>query len=134
MLRTVLAFGFALALLAACGPRPEESAPPLPAPDEAAAIAALKAVNQAQQDFIRRTRRYAQTYQELVDAHLLAEAPAVAKTGYEITMRPSPDAVSYTLAARPGRPDPPARQFFTDNTGVIRAELGREPTAASPEI
>jgi hypothetical protein len=98
--------------------------------DEAAAIAALKNINQAQSDFIRRTRRYAQTTAELITDHLLSAEPAA--EGYDILMLPSPDAVRYTATATPRTPE--ARHFFTNQTGVIRAESGKPATAESPGI
>lgn len=102
------------------------------APDDAAAVAALKEIHRAQQDFIRRTRRYAQTFDELIAEHLLTAEPTLAETGYEFKLRPSPDAVSYTVTATPSAPE--ARYFLTDQTGVIHAEAGKPATATSPEI
>ena len=112
----------------------QPASPPEKAPDENAVIEALKAVNQAQQDFIRRTRRYALTYDELVEAYLLKEKPTAETTGYDVTLKPSPDAVSYTILATPRSEGDKHRHFFTDKTGVIRSESGRTATAASPEI
>ena len=110
-------------------PAPEETIQP---PDEAAAIAVLKEINQAQADFIRRTRRYAQTYDELIAEHLLATEPSSRNNGYEFLLRPSPDAVSYKVLAIPRVPN--ARHFFTDQTGVIRAEFGTPASEDSPEL
>lgn len=101
------------------------------APDEATALAKLEEINRAQEDFIRRTRRYAQTFDELIVQHLLSAEPTVDGTGYKFLLRPSPDAVSYTVTATPSAPE--ARHFFTDQTGVIRAESGKPATSTSPE-
>jgi hypothetical protein len=118
-----------LILLTSCS----SSAPPPPdtkPPDEAAALAALKDINRAQADFIRRTRRYAQRTEELIAERLLTTEPAA--EGYTLLMLPSADAVRYTVKATPAKVD--ARHFFTDQTGVIRAETGKPATAESPEI
>src|SRR5688572_7790578 len=123
---------FTLCAGASCSTPP--AAPPEKAPDENAAIEALEAVNQAQQDFIRRTRRYALTYDELVRDYLLKEKPTSETTGYDVILKPSPDAVSYTIIATPGSDAEKFRHFFTDKTGVIRAETGRAATAESPEM
>jgi hypothetical protein len=116
-----------LFLLGACASS-DTTAPK--APDEAAAVAALKEINRAQEDFIRRTRRYAQTFDELTVQHLLNAEPTVETTGYSFLLRPSPDAVSYTVAATPSALE--ARHFFTDQTGVIRSESGKPATSTSP--
>jgi hypothetical protein len=100
--------------------------------DEAAAAAALQAINQAQQDFIRRTRRYALTFSELIEARLLGERPAKEILGYDITLRPAADAVSYTVHATPLMPGPLSRHLFTDNTGIIRVQENQAATAESP--
>ena len=112
----------------------EESPASAVASNEGAAIAALKSINRAQQDFIRRTRRYALTYQELIDARLLDAKPSPGEIGYDIAMRPSPDAGSYSIVATPAAPGASARHLFTDQTGTIRADQNGEATSASPEI
>jgi hypothetical protein len=94
----------------------------------------LQQVNRAQEDFIRRTRRYALTYDELVAEYLLKEQPTGEATGYDIVLKPSPDAVSYSVIATPRSEASNFRHFFTDKTGVIRAETGRAATAESPQI
>ena len=83
---------------------------------------------------MNRNRRYALEYDELISQFFLNEEPTVAKTGYQIRLRPAPDAGSYTITATPADTASPARRFFTDQTGVIRAEAGRDATAASAEI
>ena len=128
LLRTALALTL-ITLLLSCtseAPKPPDTKPP----DEAAAIAALKDINRAQADFIRRTRRYAQRTEELIADRLLTAEPSA--EGYTLSMLPSADAVSYTAKATPAQPA--ARHFFTDQTGVIRAENGKPATAESPEI
>ena len=132
MKRGILSVLFIL-FLATCS-TPVVEQPAATASDEKGAIAALQAINQAQQDFIRRTRRYALTYDELVMAVLLKEKPSAANLGYDIVMRPSADAVSYSIIATPTTNPAQARHFFTDKTGVIRAEQGRAATAESPQI
>jgi hypothetical protein len=120
-----------VSLILSCSPESRPSAD-TKAPDEPAALATLKDINRAQADFIRRTRRYAQTFDELVAQHLMSAEPTVGGTGYEFLLRPSPDAVSYTVVATPT--DGKARHFFMDQTGVIRGETGKPATATSPEI
>ena len=115
-----------LVAVSCSNPSQETTAKP---PDEAAALSALKQINQAQADFIRRTRRYAQGTDELIADRLLSGTPAA--EGYSIRMLPSPDAGSYTVEATPS--DPAARHFFTDKTGIIRAETGKPATAESTE-
>jgi len=118
-------------LLASCsGSAPAPADVATKAPDEQAALAALKEINRAQADFIRRTRRYAQFTSELVADRLLTAEPAA--EGYRITLLPSPDAGSYTLQATPA--DAAARHFFTDQSGVVRVETGKPATAESPEL
>jgi hypothetical protein len=115
--------------LISCAPE-TPTPPPAKPPDETAALAALKDINRAQADFIRRTRRYAQRTEELLADRLLTAEPAA--EGYTIVMLPSADAVRYTITAKPGTEG--ARHFFTDQTGVIRAESGKPATSQSPEI
>jgi Tfp pilus assembly protein PilE len=118
-------------LLAGCGERssPSTTAPP---PDEKAAIAALSQINQAQKDFIRRNRRYALGYEDLISDHLLQAEPTA--QGYRIEMKPSPDASRYTISATPTNASATARHLFTDETGVIRVEQSKDATATSPAI
>ena len=102
--------------------------------DEAAAIRTLGLINQAQADYLHRKRRYALSYDELVEAHILNEEPSKSAAGYEINLHPSADAESYTLVAVPTSPAANVRYFYTDKTGIIRAEQGKEATSASPPI
>jgi hypothetical protein len=99
-------------------------------PDEAAAIRILSEINLAQADYIKRNRRYALTYDELIESHLLKEEPSKDATGYQIDLRPAADAESYTVSATPA--SPAARYFYTDKSGVIRAEQGKQAGASSP--
>jgi hypothetical protein len=124
----ILSLCLAVSLLVSCSDEKPAADVAVKAPDETAALAALKEINSAQADFIRRTRRYAQTANELIADHLLSGEPKA--EGYAILMLPSPDAVSYTVTATPSTPD--ARHFFTDKTGVIHAEMGKPATAESP--
>jgi hypothetical protein len=121
-----------IGLILSCSPEKSEPAAPAKVPDERAAIAAVKEINQAQADYIRRTRRYAQSFNELIAEHLLQGEPAEDKTGYKFALYPSPDAGSYTLKATPSATG--ARHFFTDQSGVIRAEADKPATAESPAV
>ena len=119
-------------------PESDQTESPLPAsqtaPDENAALASIAEVNSAQNQFFARNRRYALTYDELVEALFLTEEPATARTGYDMNLRPSPDAVRYSITAIAAMPGPSTRYFFSDQTGDIRAETGREAGAQSPRI
>src|SRR5262245_8056534 len=95
-----LAIIFGVLTLAGCGgnsstPQQQaqtQAAAPAPvqkAPDEEAAIAAIAAVNAAQKTYLARYRRYALTYEELMQGVFLKEEPLPEKTGYEIKLRPS---------------------------------------------
>jgi hypothetical protein len=127
---TVVCLCVALLLVSCSGEKPATPDVASKPPDEAAALAALKAINDGQAGFIRRTRRYAQTTNELVADRLLSGEPSA--EGYTIQMLPSADAVSYTATATPRTPD--GKHFFTDKTGVIRAETGKPATAESPAL
>ena len=130
-------------ILAGCGGEPapqretaatQPPAAPQKAPDEPAALAAIAEVNAAQKIHLARYRRYAITYEELIDVLFLKEEPAVQKTGYDIKLRPAADAASYTVLAIPAAPSPAARHFFSDQTGAIRAEEGKDANVQSPVI
>ena len=135
---------FALVALTACSGNPSvpqqaqaPSAAPAPlqkAPDEDAALAAIAAVNAAQKVYLARNRRYALTYEELMQDLFLKEEPLPEKTGYDINLRPSADAARYTITANPATPSAAARHFFSDQTGEIRAEQGKEANALSPAV
>ena len=91
-------------------------------------------ITDAQSNYFRRNRRYALTFEELVDAHLINTPPASAQTGYEFSLRPSADAQTYKLAVNPTAASPTARHFFSDESGTVRAEAGRDATGDSPKI
>ena len=142
-MRKHIAFAFFVALfiaMAGCGQEPavvppaNQAPPAITAPDESAAVAALEAIVEAQGGYFQRNRRYALDYKELVTSRFLREEPTDANTGYEIIMRPSPDAARFTLSATPLSPSPTARHLFTDQTGVIHAEQGQAASADSPRI
>jgi hypothetical protein len=126
----------------ACGgttPATETDRPAAPvpsatrAPDESAAIGALRMFNEAQATYFKLNRRYAITVDELVEARLLTTAPSAAETGYDFRLRPAADAQTYRLSVSPaGSSATGARYLFTDQTGIIRAETGKEATADSP--
>ena len=120
-----------LGLLLSCA-ETKPAPPPAKAPDEPAAIEALRKVTEAQTNFIRRTRRYAQTFNELIGERLLNAEPKKADTGYDFLLLPSPDAESYTITATPDAAG--ARYFFADQTGVLRAEKDKPATSASPAL
>ena len=102
--------------------------------DDAGAIKSLKEINSAQADYQHRTRRFALSFDELVQAHVLNQDPSKSVTGYEISLHPSPDAESYSLTATPTVSGANAKYFFSDKSGVIRAEQGKDANAASPPI
>ena len=126
--------------LAGCGQEPAPAPPATEAPaatlapDESAAVAVLEAIVEAQGGYFQRNRRYALDYEELVTSRFLREEPTDATTGYEIIMRPSADAARFTISAAPLSPSPTARHLFTDQTGVIHSEQGKESSADSPQI
>jgi hypothetical protein len=136
----------AVIMLAGCGGNTtpsmqttaKEAAPGQPsnskAPDESAALDTIAKVNDAESSYFRRNRRYALSFDELVEAHLLNSVPASAQTGYDFTLRPSADAQTYKLAVNPSSPSPTARHFFSDESGTVRAEAGRDAAADSPKI
>jgi hypothetical protein len=102
--------------------------------DESAALDAIAKINDAQANYFRRNRRYALTFDELVDAHLINSAPAAAQSGYDFNLRPSADAQTYKLSVSPTAPSPTVRHFLTDESGAIHAETGRDATPDSPKI
>jgi hypothetical protein len=105
------------------------------APDENAALDALRKGNEAQTTYFKLNRRYALTYDELVEAHLLNGEPTAAQTGYDFKLRPAADAQTYKISVAPsGGAAATVRYFYTDNTGVIRAETGKDASADSPEV
>jgi hypothetical protein len=122
----------ALGALLSCSSDTKPAAPPVKPPDESAAVEALRQVVEAQTNFIHRTRRYAQTFDELIKDHLLNAVPKKADIGYDFLLLPSPDAESYTVTATPSTAG--ARYFFADQTGVLRAEKDKPATSASPEL
>jgi len=104
------------------------------APDENAALDAVRKVSEAQATHFKVNRRYALSFDELVEAHLLGREPSAAETGYEFKLRPAADAQTYRLSAAPAGNAASARSFFVDQTGAIRAEAGKEANADSPEV
>lgn len=69
-----------------------------------------------------------------VESRDLKSETAAADTGYDLKLRPAANAQTYTLLAVPASPSPAARHFFTDQTGVIRAEAGKDAGAQSPPV
>jgi hypothetical protein len=104
------------------------------APDENAAMDALRKTAEAQTTHFKMNRRYALTYEELVTARLMPSEPTATQTGYEFRLRPAADAQTYRLSVVPSdAAATSARSFFLDQSGIIRAEAGKEATASSPE-
>jgi uncharacterized lipoprotein len=140
----LLLIGLAILALAGCSgsppaPQQQPQAQPAPAPEpkepnEAATMEAIAAVNAAQKNYIARYRRYALSYEELMQGVFLKEEPVAEKTGYEIKLRPSADAARYTIIATPANHSTTARHFFSDQTRDIRAELGKDANAQSPTV
>jgi hypothetical protein len=105
------------------------------APDENAALDSIRKIVDAQSTHFKLNRRYALTFDELVEARLLNGEPSSAQIGYEFKLRPAADAQTYRLSIVPAdSAAATARSFFTDQTGVVRAEAGKEATADSPPV
>jgi hypothetical protein len=118
----------------ACAGNTPTTPPATRAPDETAALDVLRKAGEAQATYFKINRRYALTFDELVEAHLLSADPSAAQTGYDFKLRPAADAQTYRLLVVPGNSTSGARHFFTDQTGIIRSESGREASADSPEL
>jgi hypothetical protein len=102
------------------------------APDEAAALDALRKINEAQSIYFKLHRRYALGYDELVEARLLKTEPSSTGTGYDFKLRPAADAQTYKLYVAPtDTTERTARHFFSDQSGALRAEIGKDATAES---
>jgi len=104
------------------------------AADEKAALDAIAKINEAQSTYFKRNRRYALTLDELADAHLIKGVPTAAETGYDFTVHPAADAQTYKMTANPVVASSTARHFFTDQSGAVHAENGKDATADSPKI
>ncbi len=115
-------------------PAPSPSVPAVNPPSENAAIDAIKKINGAQSDYFKRNRRYALSLDELVDAHFLPSEPTAAQTGYDFKLRPAADAQTYRLLVTPAVPSTTAHYFFTDQSGAVHAETGKDATVDSPKI
>jgi hypothetical protein len=111
---------------------PDAGAAAAPAPNEDAALDALRRTNEAQSTYLKINRRYALTYDELIEARLLSDEPSSAQIGYDFNLRPAADAESYKLYADPN--GNVGRRFFTDQTGVIRSENGKSASVDSPQV
>jgi hypothetical protein len=128
-----------LVLVCGCSVPPDKNAPttvqiPSKQPDDAAAVQALRDINTAQAAYLQRNRRYALSYDELLDSHLLKGDPSKSASGYDINMHPSPDAESYTAVASPLSRSAEVKSFYMDKSGIIRVERGKEATPSSPPI
>ena len=114
---------------------PPSAASPSKAPNESAAIDVLRKTGAAQATYFKINRRYALTFDELVEAHLLTSEPTAAQTGYDFKLRPAADAQTYKVLVAPGGASAASvRHFFLDQTGTIRSETGKEAGAESPEV
>jgi hypothetical protein len=118
------------------GPVTDTTEEPVPVvlADEAAALEAIRAIRQAQTDFMSTQRRYAQFMDELVDALMIPDAPSWAGSGYLIRIRPTPaaDGYSATVTAPPDAPE--VRSFYVDDSGVIRWALGGAASSDSSSL
>ena len=126
-----------LGLLVGCGNTPAPPAAqsaPTKAPDENATLSAISKVTEAQSAFFKLNRRYALTFDELVAARLLDAEPTASQTGYEFNLRPAADAQTYKLSVSPAAASSAARHFFTDQSGAIHAEAGKDANADSPAL
>jgi hypothetical protein len=95
----------------------------------------IRKINDAQAAYHKMNRRYALAYDELMDAHLLESPPSSAQTGYRFDLRPAADAESYRLSVVPADSNAAsAKHFFTDQTGAIHAETGKDATMDSPAV
>ena len=105
------------------------------APDETAALAAIRKTTEAQATYFKLNRRYALTFDELVEARLLSSEPTSAQTGYDFKLRPAADAQTYKLSVVPSDASRTGvRYFFADQTAVIHAETGKEASSDSPAV
>jgi hypothetical protein len=105
------------------------------APNENAALDATRKTAEAQATYFKINRRYALTFDELIEAHFLNAEPTAAQTGYDFKLRPAADAQTYKLSVVPADANASsARRFFLDQSGVLRSETGKEATADSPEL
>jgi hypothetical protein len=126
-----------LGLLAACSNTPApsmQSSAAAKAPDESAAIAAIAKINEAQSTYFKLNRRYALALDELVGARLLEAEPEASQNGYDFKLAPAADAQTYKLVISPATASPAVRYFYTDQSGVIHAESGKDATGTSPVI
>lgn len=131
-------------LLGACGgsatsPSQNGAAPAgqtaaAPAANETAALDAISKINDAQANYFRRNRRYALNFDELVEAHLLNADPAASPSGYDFKLRPAADAQTYKLSVNPIGSSATARHFFTDESGAVHADAGKDASADSPKL
>jgi hypothetical protein len=127
--------------LAGCGGNtgtaPQNGAPQAAAavaPNEVAALDAISRINDAQANYFRRNRRYGLNFDELVESHLLKADPSAEQTGYDFKLRPAADAQTYKLSVTPAGSSATARYFFTDESGAVHADTGRDATADSPKL
>jgi hypothetical protein len=129
--KTWIALVISLMLFHGCSGEPT---PKTKAADENAALDAVHKIIEAQATHFKMNRRYALTVEELTQARLLTNEPSAAQTGYDFRLRPAADAQTYKLLVDPGDSSATARHFFTDQTGVIHAETGKEATPESPSL
>ena len=97
-------------------------------------LEAMDEIRQAQEAFMSRERRHAQSVEELVFSLMLTEAPDGAAIGYRIRSRSSPAADAYSISAEAVVGIESRRSFFQDLGGVMRWELGGPATADSPAL
>jgi hypothetical protein len=103
--------------------------------DESAALDAIRKTTEAQATYFKVNRRFALTYEELIEAHLLASEPSAGQTGYDFKLRPAADAQTYKLSVIPADSGAATvRRFFADQTGTIHAETGKDASVESPAV
>ena len=101
---------------------------------QAAALAALRQIHEAQANFMATRRRYAISMEELVEQFMLPEDPSRPDLGYDIIMRGSPSGDRYSITADPTSGVGEKRAYFSDGSEVIRWAIGEAATADSPAL
>jgi hypothetical protein len=100
---------------------------------EAMTIAIMREINAAQQQFLKLSKRYAGTIEELIDLKFLKTDPSeIPHTRFQLAV--ALDGTKYQLTAGPRTPEPDDRFFYSDQTGEIRSELGKPATEASEKL
>jgi hypothetical protein len=134
----LIVFGIVLAGCSGSSPATptasQTSTPAAVKPDETVALTLIRKINEAEATFFKINRRYAIEFEELIEAHLMDSQPSSPATGYKFNLHPTPDAAAYKMSVVPSDSSAPVRHFFTDQSGVIHAETGKDATAESPTV